>query len=89
MAHFEWDAKKNTRLVRERSIGFERIIQAVSEGGLLDVLEHPNKEIYPNQRIMVVEVDGYAYAVPFVENGGVYFLKTVIPSRKLTREYLE
>ena len=31
---------------------------------------------------------GYAWLVPFVEDGREFFLKTIIPSRKATRIYL-
>ena len=37
---------------------------------------------------MIVEVDGYAYLLPFVEESEYYFLKTIIPSRTATRDYL-
>jgi hypothetical protein len=30
---------------------------------------------------------GYVHVVPFVETGEGYFLKTIIPSRKATREW--
>jgi len=56
--------------------------------GLLDILQHPNESKYPNQRILVVTVDGYVYLIPFVEDAHYYFLKTIIPSRKATRDYL-
>ncbi|MFT4929808.1 MAG: hypothetical protein ACI8WB_005943, partial [Phenylobacterium sp.] len=49
---------------------------------------HPNASNYPNQRIFIVNIDDYAYAVPYVESDREYFLKTVIPSRKLTKRYL-
>jgi hypothetical protein len=55
---------------------------------LLDDIEHPNEAKYPNQRVLVVEVDGYAYLVPYVESDDEIFLKTVIPSRKATKQYL-
>jgi len=47
-----------------------------------------NQQQYPGQRIFIVDVEGYACLVPFVENDEVIFLKTVIPSRKMTRQYL-
>jgi len=37
---------------------------------------------------MVVNVEGHAYLVPFVEDDREVFLKTIIPSRKATRDYL-
>ena len=55
---------------------------------MLDILEHLNQERYPGQRIFVVNIDGYAYLVPFVESESEVFLKTVIPSRKATDTYL-
>jgi hypothetical protein len=40
------------------------------------------------QKIMVVKVFGYAYLVPFVEEEDHFFLKTIIPSRKATRDFI-
>lgn len=57
-------------------------------GGLLDIIEHPNTKKYPNQRIFIVDIDDYAYLVPFVETEERVFLKTIIPSRKMTKMYL-
>jgi hypothetical protein len=85
---FRWNPDKNEALKAERGISFERIVLAIEEGGILDVLRHPNERRYPNQLILVVAVEGYAYLVPYVEEADGYFLKTVIPSRKATREYL-
>ena len=67
---------------------FEAVTVAVESGGLLDILEHPNRNRYPKQRVLVVTFDNYVYLVPFVEETEHYFLKTIIPSRKATREYL-
>lgn len=89
MKPFRWGAEKNAELMTERGISFEQVVVAVEAGGLVDVLAHPNPKKYPNQRIMVVSWDGYAYLVPFVEDVDHYFLKTVIPSRKATRDYLK
>lgn len=88
MRRFRWDPEKNEALKAERGISFERIVLAIGDGDVLDVLRHPNERRYPRQRIVVVAVDGYAYLVPYVEEPDGYFLKTVIPSRKATREYL-
>ena len=44
--------------------------------------------MYPGQRIFIVNVEGYACLVPFVEDNENFFLKTIIPSRKMTRHYL-
>ena len=86
---YTWDINKNALLKKHRGISFEEILQCVSEKKILDILEHPNQEKYPKQRIMVVECGGYAFHVPYVENEKGRFLKTIIPSRKSTRKYLE
>jgi uncharacterized DUF497 family protein len=89
MKSFQWNAEKNAELVRTRGVSFEQIVVALESNGLLDVLDHPNPQKYPNQKIMVVSWDGYAHLVPFVEQDDHFFLKTVIPSRKATRDYLK
>jgi hypothetical protein len=45
---------------------------------------YKNQKRYPNQKILVVEIDNYAYLVPFIEDDKGKFLKTIIPSRKAT-----
>lgn len=89
MKPFAWNIEKNELLVRERGISFERIIYHVERTGLLDIVKHPNSTKYSNQKIFVVNVSNYVYLVPFVENEKEYFLKTIIPSRKATKTYLE
>lgn len=84
-----WNLDKNLELKRERSVSFEEILSAVEKGGLLMTLDHPNRERYPNQRIWVVSFRGYAHMVPFVETDDEVFLKTIIPSRKATKLYLQ
>lgn len=73
----------------ERGVSFEDVLFALQSGRLLDDLVHPNDEKYPNQRMLVVEIDGYAWLVPYVENGEEIFLKSVIPGRKATKRYLK
>lgn len=89
MKYFDWDENKNEQLKEERNVSFEEVILAISNNQLLDVLVHPNKEKYPNHRIFVIELLGYAYIVPFVEDEETYFLKTIYPSRKATKKYLK
>jgi uncharacterized DUF497 family protein len=84
---FNWNASKNQLLVQERGISFERIVFEISCGNELAVLEHPNQEKYLGQKILMVQVGDYVYAVPFVETETEIFLKTIIPSRKATRQY--
>ena len=85
---FDWSSEKNQRLIEERGISFERVVSAIEQGGLVDVLEHPNQDRYPGQFIYAVEIEEYIHLVPFVsEADGTRFLKTIIPSRKATRDY--
>ena len=88
MKPFKWGQDKNDLLKLERGLSFEQMIVAIEAGGLLDVLAHPNPAKYPRQRVLVVTSDGYVYLLPFVEEADHYFLKTIIPSRKATRDYL-
>lgn len=88
MKPFRWNPEKNDALKAGRGLSFESIVVAIESGGLLDIVEHPNKVKYPKQRVMVIAVESYAYLVPFVEEEDHYFLKTAIPSRKATRDYL-
>jgi uncharacterized DUF497 family protein len=89
MKYFSWNEEKNALLLAERDISFEDIVLYIEKGLLLDVLEHPNSEKYPGQKIFVVQVEEYVYLVPFVESEDTVFLKTIIPSRKATRKYLK
>ena len=89
MKYFDWDKEKNERLRIERDICFEDILTILEEKDFLDVVEHPNTIKYPNQKMFVIEWDEYVYLVPFVEDEEKYFLKTIIPSRKATKQYFE
>jgi hypothetical protein len=81
--------EKNQRLKEQRDITFEDVILSIEEGNLLDDLEHPNKEKFPNQNIFIilVKIKEYVYYVPYVEDEQSIFLKTIIPSRKLNKKY--
>lgn len=89
MKYFSWNEDKNELLKEERQISFEDVVFYIEQGFLLDVLEHPNQEKYQGQKIFVVQIDEYAYLVPFVEDEREIFLKTIIPSRRATRKYLK
>lgn len=88
MKKINWNIEKNQLLMSERGISFEDVLFALQSGRLLDDLVHPNNFKYPNQRMFVVEVDEYAWLVPYVENEDEIFLKSIIPSRKATKHYL-
>ncbi|MDD2461910.1 MAG: toxin [Kiritimatiellia bacterium] len=88
MDYYQWSPEKNERLKAERGLSFEQVVMHIEGGDLLAVYEHPNQARYPGQQILVVRVGDYAYLVPFVESAEGRFLKTIIPSRKATREHL-
>lgn len=88
MKPFRWSSEKNDRLKVERGLSFERVVVAIETDGLLDVLAHPNPKKYPRQKVLVVAFDAYVHLVPFVEEDEYYFLKTIISSRKASRDYI-
>ncbi|MCG5524782.1 toxin [Ectothiorhodospira haloalkaliphila] len=87
MKPISWSVEKNALLKAERGICFEDVVFHIMAGDLLDTLEHPNQERYPNQSIHVVSIEGYVYLTPFVESDEEVFLKTIIPNRKATKIY--
>ena len=88
MGHYTWNKEKNEKLKIERGISFEQIVMHVERGNVLDIVDHPNSQKYPNQQLLVVEINKYAYLAPFVEDENSKFLKTIIPSCKATQYYL-
>jgi uncharacterized DUF497 family protein len=86
---YDWNSEKNIVLIETRGVSFEEALRSISEGGLLADEPHPNRDKYPNQRIMVVLIRNYCYVMPYVQNGDTLFLKTLIPSRKMTKRYLK
>jgi len=88
MKHISWNHEKNIELIEQRGISFERVICHIERDDVLEVIKHPNTSRYPNQWVFIVEIDKYAYLVPYVENENEIFLKTIIPSRKATKKYL-
>jgi uncharacterized DUF497 family protein len=83
-----WNADKSLSLKSERGVSFEEVLSAISQGGLLRVMDHPNRAKYGHQKMLVVRIRDYAYLVPFVENEQQIFLKSIMPSRKATRDFL-
>lgn len=69
-------------------MSFEEIVFHIERGDVLDVLEHPNQERYQGQRILVVQMEDYAYLVPFEKQQDQVVLRTIIPSRKATNRYI-
>ncbi len=88
MKIFKWNTEKNEILFRDRGLTFEEIVQKIESGAKVIKTDHPDKKKYPNRKILIVDVDGYAYLVPCVMEKNEYFLKTIIPSRKATKKYI-
>ena len=88
MKPIRWSAEKSLALKAERGVSFEEVLSAISQGGLLCVMDHPNRKKYRHQKMLVVRISDYAYLVPCVESDSEIFLKSIIPSRKATRQFL-
>lgn len=84
---YRWNEQKNGELKQSRGVCFEDVVLALEAGGLLEVVNHPSPRRYPDQRVFVIALAGYVYLVPHVEEADYVFLKTIIPSRKATRDY--
>lgn len=89
MKYHNWNNEKNKKLKKERGISFEDIVYYIEHGQLIEIIDHPNVEKYKHQKMYVLNVNNYVYLVPFVENDKEIFLKTIIPSRKATKQFLE
>ena len=79
---FGFDNEKNEILYRKRGVTFQMVIASIADHGILLDFDYPNQQKYPKQKVLVVDIDGYAYCVPYVVNGSTWFLKTIYPSRR-------
>lgn len=88
--YFNWDDAKNELLKVNRGISFEEIVFFISEGKIVDVIQHPNPVKYPDQMMYLLEINDYIFVVPFIRNqeNQEIFLKTIYPSRYFTKIYL-
>ena len=86
-ALFAWSADKNSFLIETRGVSFDEVVSAINAHMVKEVVDHPNQEKYPNQKIAYVLIGGYIHYVPFIQNENVIFLKTIIPSRKANKLY--
>lgn len=85
---FIYDEQKNLKLMKERGVGFEDVIDAIKNDKILEIIPHPNRKEYPNQKIMILEIKNYVYLAPYLEEEDRIILKTVFPSRKFAKVYL-
>ena len=88
MKVYSWNPEKNELLQKERGVSFEEIVLNIQLGNEVAIYDHPNTKKYSNQKVSVVLIEDYAYLVPYVENKDQIFLKTIIPSRKATKQYV-
>jgi hypothetical protein len=86
MKYFDWNEDKNDWLMANRGISFELCIECIVGGQLLDIVE--NHIPYEHQKVFIIEIDDYAYEVPFVEDDVKIFLKTAYASHEATKKYL-
>jgi len=66
---FAFDARNNEILRSKRGVTFPMVMEAIAEKGILLDFQDPNREKCPNQRVLIVEIEGYAYCVPYVTEG--------------------
>jgi len=71
-----------------QKVDFNDVMVAINRGNILDIVHHPQRKKYPNQRIFIIQINQYAYLVPFIEDEEKIFLKTIYPSRKATKDYI-
>ena len=81
---FDWNPEKENR-----GVSFHHVLFHIENDDRIDVREHPNKEKYPYQKVLILKMNDYVYVVPFVQDQHTLFLKTIIPSRKETKKYLK
>lgn len=79
---FLFDEEKDRLLREHRGVCFHDVISSVEQSGILVDVPHPAQDRYPDQRIFIVEIHGYANCVPYVIDGDTWILKTVYPNRK-------
>ncbi|PIQ80106.1 MAG: toxin [Parcubacteria group bacterium CG_4_9_14_0_2_um_filter_41_8] len=89
MENYDWNKDKNEQLIKDRGIGFHDVVDAIHAGRALDLIYHPNSKKYSGQKIVIVEINKYAYRVPFVFDDKKIFFKTIIPCRKTTKKYVK
>ena len=90
MRSFTWNAEKAMLLRADATrgnVGFEDCVVAIEEGRVLADIPNPGSR-FAQQRLLVLNINNYAYIVPYVQSGEEIFYKTVFPSRKHTALYL-
>ncbi len=89
MKRFEWNSEKNKEVKRRHGISFDEIVTVIKKGKRIKTITHPNQKRYPGQKIIVIKLKEYLYAVPYIEDEEKRFLKTLYPGRKLTKLFMK
>ena len=79
MKYLNWSSEKNKILKRERGITFDEVAYLIESGQIIGIEENPGRS---NQKIYILEIENYAFVVPFIEKDEEIFFKTAFPSRK-------
>lgn len=87
MPLISWNEGKNELLKKTRGVSFEEVRKILKLKHILADIPHHNQVQYPHQRIFILKLHGYVYAVPYVKTKGGIFLKTIYPNRKLNTKY--
>lgn len=88
MLKYSWNEDKNKLLKQTRGISFEQVVDAINNGHILDRLKHANPNKYKNQKILIIQINNYAYCIPYIQQKQHIFFKTIYASRKHTKKYL-
>lgn len=78
----EWNLDKANTLKKERNIELEKVAVMIEDGQYLDIREIPARI---NQKMFILDYDGYIVCVPFVEDDTKIFIKTAYRSRKTNK----
>ena len=89
MDNFRFNEEKDKLLKVQRGFGFKIVIKYIEKGNVVKVINNPNKQKYPNQKMYLIKVRNKIVIVPYIEETNFHFLKTVYPSQKYTKIYLE
>ena len=82
MQQLRWNLLKSARLKKTRGTSFEDLINSK----IIAIKKHPKRV---GQNIILFEYKRYIWIVPYIEDKGIIFLKTLYPSRKYTKLYKE
>ena len=87
MLKYLWNEEKNKLLKETRGVGFEEVVESLAQKRIIANIPNPNKAKYPKQKIYIVIINNYTYAIPYIKNKNEIFLKTIYPSRKYQKQY--